>query len=196
MNLTQNKIDSVLMNLSDMSSELSREHDEAGADTIDEAIQLITVLVSAHKMLDDIPEEVPEEQELAGDMVTLRGYCAEMKDLQLRLLAKKAEAAAIREPLDFLRLSKIPDLMDALEITTTTFAGIGRLQKASDIYAKTVDKDASFQYLRDTGYEDMIKPTVNASSLKALLRRMLKEGVELPECYVVTPFTRASIVKA
>lgn len=196
MELTQNKIDSVLMSLSDLSSDLAREHQDDDADTIEGAMKLITVLVAAYKQLDEIPTEAPPEEQLEGDMVTLRQYCAEMKDLQLRLLAKKVESAAIREPLDFLRLKKIPDLMDALQITTTTFAGIGRLQKASDIYAKTIDKDTSFQYLRDTGYEDMIKPTVNASTLKALLRRLLKEGVDIPECYKVDPFTRASIVKA
>lgn len=196
MELTNTKIESVLLSLSELSSEASREHDDATADSIDDAIQLITVLVAAYKQLDDIPDAPPEEEKLEGDMVTLRQYCAEMKNLQVQLLDKKVEAAAIREPLDYLRMKKIPDLMDALLITTTTFAGIGRLQKASDIYAKTKDKDASFQYLRDTGYEDMIKPTVNASTLKALLRRLLKEGVDIPGCYEVTPFSRASIVKA
>lgn len=196
MELTQTKIDSVLMALSDLSSDLDREHQDDDVDTVTDAMKLIAVLVNAYKQLDTIPDEAPPEEKLEGDMVTLRAYCAEMKDLQVRMVGKKVEMAAIREPLDFLRLKKIPDLMDALLITTTTFAGIGRLQKASDIYAKTVDKDASFQFLRDTGYEDMIKPAVNASSLKALLRRMLKEGIEIPECYKVDPFTRASIVKA
>lgn len=196
MELTKTKIDSVLMALSDMSSEMSRDHDEDSADTVDDAIKLITVLVNAYQMLDSIPDEAPPEEVLEGDMTTLRQYCAEMKALQVQMVAKKVEMANIREPLDYLRLKKIPDLMDALLITTTTFAGIGRLQKASDIYAKTKDKEASFQYLRDTGYEDMIKPTVNASTLKALLRRLLKDGTEIPECYDVTPFTRASIVKA
>lgn len=196
MELTQTKIDSVLMALSDLSSEMEREHQDDDADTVADAMKLITVLVSAYKQLDNIPAEAPPEEVLEGDMVTLRQYCAEMKDLQVRIVGKKVEMAAIREPLDFLRLKKIPDLMDALEITTTTFMGIGRLQKAADIYAKTTDKEASFQYLQDTGYADMIKPTVNASTLKALLRRLLKAGEEIPECYEVTPFSRASIVKA
>lgn len=196
MELTQQKIDSVLMALSDLGSDLDHEHQDDDVDTVNDAMKLITVLVSAYKQLDTIPDEPPEEEQLEGDMVTLRQYCAEMKDLQLQLLAKKVEAAAIRDSFDYLRMKKIPDLMDALTVTTIKFEGIGRLQKVADIYAKTKDKGASFQYLRDTGYEDMIKPTVNASTLKALLRRLLKEGVDIPDCYEVTPYTRASIVKA
>jgi hypothetical protein len=42
----------------------------------------------------------------------------------------------------------------------------------------------------------MIQETYNSSSLKALLRRMLAEGVDIPDdIFNVTPFTRASIVK-
>jgi len=53
------------------------------------------------------------------------------------------------------------------------------------------------QWLRDCGYEGMITETYNASSLKALLRRMLVEGVDIPDdIFNVAPFVRASIIKA
>jgi hypothetical protein len=43
----------------------------------------------------------------------------------------------------------------------------------------------------------MIVETYNASSLKALFRRMIADGAEIPdEVFNVTPFIRASIVKA
>jgi hypothetical protein len=43
----------------------------------------------------------------------------------------------------------------------------------------------------------MITETYNASSLKALFRRMISEGVDIPDdIFNVQPFIRASIVKA
>lgn len=196
MNLSKQGIERVLIALSELNSSLNSDNAFDEAETVEDAIGVITSLVRAYELLDHLPEEAPVEEVLPGDMATLRSYCAEMKDYQVRLLGLKAQAADLRVPLDFLRLKKIPDLMAALDVKTATFAGLGRVQTATDLYAKTTNKDASFQYLRDTGYEDMIKPTVNASSLKALLRRMLKEGIDIPDCYEVTPFVRASIVKA
>jgi hypothetical protein len=53
------------------------------------------------------------------------------------------------------------------------------------------------QWLRDCGYEGMVTETYNASSLKALFRRQMAEGVLPPdEIFSVTPFIRASIVKS
>lgn len=43
----------------------------------------------------------------------------------------------------------------------------------------------------------MIKETYNSSSIKALFRRMIKEGTMPPEeIFNISPFVRASIVKA
>jgi hypothetical protein len=43
----------------------------------------------------------------------------------------------------------------------------------------------------------MISETYNASSMKALLRRMIADGQPTPDdLFSITPFIRASIVKA
>jgi hypothetical protein len=53
------------------------------------------------------------------------------------------------------------------------------------------------QWLRDCGYGDLITETYNASSIKAIFRKMIVEGAEIPgDTFAVTPFTRASLVKA
>jgi hypothetical protein len=121
-----------------------------------------------------------------------------MQVLQEQKDALEADLSAINKELDTIRTKKIPELMESMELRNVTIEGIGRVQLAADIYASTREgkKDAAMQWLRDLGYENMIQETYNSSSLKALLRRMLAEGVDIPDdIFNVTPFTRASIVK-
>lgn len=122
-----------------------------------------------------------------------------MRDLQSRKEEMEEALKEINKALDELRLKKIPELMESMEVRTVTFKGVGRVQLAADIYASTREgqKETAMQWLRDCGYADMITETYNASSLKALFRRQLAEGVEIPDqIFNVTPFVRASIVKA
>ena len=133
------------------------------------------------------------------DMNTLRGMCARMKELQERKTALEETLADINKSLDDLRIKQIPEAMEALELRNATFEGLGRVQLATDLYASTKEgrKSDAIHWLEDCGYENMIVETYNASSLKALFRRMIADGVEIPqEIFNVTPFIRASIVKA
>lgn len=134
-----------------------------------------------------------------SDMNHLRALCVQMKALQAQKDELEEKLTEINKSLDELRLRQIPSLMESLEVKNATFEGLGRVQLASDLYASTREgkKDDAMQWLRDCGYENMINETYNASSLKALLRRMLVEGVDIPDTiFNVSPFTRASIVKA
>lgn len=131
-------------------------------------------------------------------MDQLRIYCEQMKAIQIRKEELEDELKEVNKNLDHLRLKLIPELMESLEVRTATFNGLGRVQLAADIYASTKEgqKERAMQWLRDCGYEDMIQETYNASTLKALFRRQLAEGVDIPsDIFSVTPFTRASIVK-
>lgn len=133
------------------------------------------------------------------NMDQLRDLCLQMKNLQQRKDTLESELGEINKSLDALRLRDIPELMESLQVKTATFEGMGRVQLAADLYASTREgqKNNAMQWLRDTGYEDMIAETYNASSLKALFRRMIKDGTMPPdELFAVTPFVRASIVKA
>lgn len=132
-------------------------------------------------------------------MLELRALCAKMKELQERKDTLETEVSSINKELDEYRLRKIPEMMETLELKNATFDGLGRVQLASDLYASTREgkKEAAIQWLRDCGYENMVTETYNASSLKALFRRQIAEGVEIPDdLFNVSPFTRASIVKA
>ena len=131
-------------------------------------------------------------------MIDLRLKCEEMRAIQDQKERLEEELKNINRRFDELRLREIPEMMEALEVRNATFEGLGRVQLASDIYASTREgqKDAAMRWLRDLGYEDMISETYNASSVKALLRRMITDGVETPDTiFNITPFTRASLVK-
>lgn len=135
---------------------------------------------------------------MSNDMATLRELCAKMKDLQTRKDAVDAEGTRLTAELDELRLRKIPELMEALEVRNATFEGIGRVQLASDLYCSTRagEKEVAMQWLRDCGQEGMITESYNASSMKAYVRRLIEQGAEIPQFLNVQPFVRASIVKA
>jgi len=134
------------------------------------------------------------------DMNDLRAECSRMKALQERKAIAEEDLTQINKALDELRLNILPKMAEELGVTNVKFDGIGRLQFASDLYASTKagKKDEAMQWLRDCGYEDMISETYNASSIKALFRRMITDQGMMPpeDIFAVTPFTRASLVKA
>lgn len=131
-------------------------------------------------------------------MEQLRDYAARLR--QLRETKESAEAALseVNKEIEDLSQRKIPELMENLQLKNATFDGIGRVQLASDLYASTREgqKEAAIQWLTDVGLEGLVTRTYNASSLKAVFRRMLVEGTDIPEeIFNVTPFVRASVVK-
>jgi hypothetical protein len=132
-------------------------------------------------------------------MDQLRSLCMSMKDLQAQKDALEEQLSGINKALDVIRTKDIPELMESLGLKNATFDGIGRVQLAADLYASTREgkREAAMQWLRDCGYDDMIVETYNASSLKALFRRQIAAGAEIPDdIFNVHPFIRASVVKA
>lgn len=131
-------------------------------------------------------------------MEDLRKLCAAMKAKQEEKVALEEALAKVNIDFDRMRLNEIPQLMESLGVKNATFAGLGRVQTATDLYASTREgkKAAAMQWLRDCGYADLITETYNASSLKAVFRGLIKEGTMPPDdIFSVTPFVRASIVK-
>lgn len=110
------------------------------------------------------------------------------------LLAKEAGRVY-----DYLRLAAVPNRFEEEGISNMKVEGVGRVQLAGDLYAGIVRgrEEEAFEWLDDNGRGDLVKRTVNSSSIKAVLKKMLADGEELPEgLFKVEPFTRASIVKA
>lgn len=103
------------------------------------------------------------------------------KELAVRMKELSAEASAAdrlkvkkNEELDVIRLKIVPERFAVDEISSINIPGVGRLGLTSDMHCNQVKEkqDSFFQWLRDNGYGDMIKDTVNASSLKSLVKEL------------------------
>jgi len=100
---------------------------------------------------------------------------------------------------DYLRLAAVPAAFESEGLRNIKLEGIGRVSLRGDIYAaiQPGQKSEAYQWLDDNGRGDLIQSTVNASTLKATLKKMLESGEEIPEnLFRVTPFTMATITKA
>lgn len=130
-------------------------------------------------------------------MKELLAMAKEMQALQRNKDALEEDLKAVNKRLDELRLRLIPDYMAENNLRTTTIDGIGRIQLASDCYATIKDKEAGYEWLRDNGYDGLVTEYIQPSTFKAAVKDALKNGQEFPEeLFNITPFIRASIVKA
>jgi hypothetical protein len=119
------------------------------------------------------------------------------KTLAAGLETLKAEATDVQKRYDYVRQASLPTAMENEGLEKFTADGIGTVYLASDMWVKVMPgkSDALQQWLSNNGHADLIKPTVNASSLKAAITQMMAKGEMVPESLVkVTPYTRACIL--
>jgi len=142
--------------------------------------------------------------------------------LELRTAASVAEQEKIQldKEHDVIRLRVVPERFLKDEITSMNIPKVGRLGLAADAYCNVPAdmKEALQEWLTENGYADLIKPTVNPSSLKSLVKTLEKDDLNAGEevlfdpsqvadpdekspfeqiCELVkyTPFMRASVTK-
>jgi hypothetical protein len=120
-----------------------------------------------------------------------------MNTIRAELDQLKEKSTSLQKEYDALRLNIIPEKMDEQDITNITIEGVGRLGLTSDVYASIDDQEKAFTWLRENRRGDIIKETINSSSLKATIKEIIKNGREIipPGLFKITPFTRASITK-
>lgn len=138
-------------------------------------------------------------QEQNYDSMSVPLLAAELKRLKEELDKYDALKKEYQAAYDFLSISVLPERMEEEMIETLRVAGVGRLQARSDIRCAVPaqNREAVKEWLIDNGHGSMITETINASTLKAFVREMMKEGKEWPEDLLnVTPYTRATVVKA
>ena len=129
-------------------------------------------------------------------MLELRVMATRMRQLQQEKDAMDERWKAITAELDELRLRQIPEWMAENDIRTATIDGIGRVGLTADCYVSILDRYNAYEWLRGHGYEDLIQPYVQPSTMKAAVKDALKQGGSFPEeLFKVQPFTRASITK-
>lgn len=123
----------------------------------------------------------------------------EMKAVQARKDELDEALTEVNKRYDYIRLQVIPTRFDNEGITNMKVEGIGRVQLTGDLYTSIQKgkKEEAHQWLSDTGHGDAIQPTINPSTLKAMIKSMIAKGEEIPDdLFSITPFTRASITKA
>lgn len=133
--------------------------------------------------------------QLWGSM-TLPELVRELAESRRRKEQADEVAKAANWAHDRLRLIELVKKMEDTGITNVTVEGIGRVTLVGDLYARipAAKRTAAYEWLRDNGHGDLITETINASTLKAAVRTMLKKGEELPtDLLVVTPYTRAQL---
>jgi hypothetical protein len=138
------------------------------------------------------------EMEARFDMWGSLDLAAEMNEI--RAIKEELETALkyINTLYDYVRINKLPKQMEEEGIESLTLFNVGRVNLTGDMYVLCPKENKSrlHQYLMDIGKGDLITEVVNASSLKAAVKEMIKKGEELPEGLLkITPFTRAVITK-
>jgi len=132
------------------------------------------------------------------EAMTLTELAAEMKSVKTQLDFSKAETESLQKDWDSLRKSIIPNKMEELGIESVRVAGVGTLSRRFDAYCNVVPgaQEELYEWLESEGKGDVIKPTVNSSTLKALMKEMFNEGEEIPEAFVkFNPYTYVVITK-
>lgn len=125
------------------------------------------------------------------------GLCRQMKMVQARKEELEAQLKEANAEFDVLRLEVIPQRCEDEGIESMKIEGVGRLSLTGDLYVsvKAGQQVSFFGWLRRERLGDLIKPGVNASTLRAFTKERLKHGKPVPEFLNVTPYTRASITK-
>jgi hypothetical protein len=141
-----------------------------------------------------------EPNEFANcDGMTLMELIREMRRVQMAKDEAETELKKLNKHFDFLRITKVPQMMEDEGIRNLNVEGVGRVSLTADMHVSIKDgqKESFYEWLRDNGRSDLIQPNVNPSTLKATVKNMVKEGEVVPEEMLnVSPFTRASITKA
>jgi hypothetical protein len=121
-----------------------------------------------------------------------------MSTTQSRKEALEDQLKIVNKEFDFLRITKIPTKMEEDGVDRINVTGIGRVSLTADMHVsvKADQKSEFFTWLRDNGRGDLLQENINPSTLKAAVKKMFREGEEVPDTLLnVSPFTRASITR-
>jgi hypothetical protein len=128
--------------------------------------------------------------------VKIQDLARMMKRLQLLHESLDNTKKRVGVIFDEVRVRHLPTMMDSEDMPKFTVDDLGTVSLTDDLRVKVLDPQKEFEWLEEIGCGDLISNTVNGSSLKALLRRKLVAGEEIPsDIFEVAPFTRATITK-
>ncbi|MCK5609708.1 hypothetical protein KAR91_47985 [Candidatus Pacearchaeota archaeon] len=142
-------------------------------------------------------EEVVSYPEYDG--LVLAQLAQAQVDAKAEIDALAVKKTKWQKKFDHLRLFRIPEMMENEGINSVNLDGIGRLSTQGNIYAgvQKDKKEEAYRWLEDNGHGDLIKGTLNASSLKGFLKECIKNGIPFPDdLFKATPYMMATITKS
>ena len=130
--------------------------------------------------------------------MTLEDLAHEMADIRKKLDTATDKKAGLQRAWDMIRKVAVPNKMEELGMESARIKGVGTVSLLTDAYCTTpaANADALKSWLTDNGYGSLIKPTVNASSLKSFMKEQILEGNKVPDMVNFAPYTYASITGA
>jgi hypothetical protein len=149
-----------------------------------------------------ITEKRKNEYRLQHKGKTLLDMVIRMREVEIAKEDLEDKLKELNAEYDVLRIDLIPVRMEDDGINNVRYADIGQVVVQGDLYVKVIDKEKLFGWFRKSKLGDLIQETVNASTLKAFIKRRIKEGKPYPDkigddpVLKITPFSRASINKS
>jgi hypothetical protein len=170
----------------------------------------ITALTDIHEKLGMISKALGGVLPEVLREVAIGDACDMVSDLSKlidSIAGDSGSAKAVKGRITFVKETTMPELLDAAKVKTFNTEKY-RVTKTTGVFASVngeygvhtegpfAGQPKAWDWLRANGYESLIKPTVNASSLAAVAKELMEEGRELPEDqFKVTPKVSISITK-
>lgn len=134
-----------------------------------------------------------------------RDLALAMKELAADIKKLEDSTKVLKAEFDLIRLVVVPERFAEDSISSTNLTGIGRLGISADMHCSTVKEktEAFYAWMEDNGFGDMIKPGVNSSSLKSLVKSLResededeqRQWIEIQDFLNILPFMRAALTK-
>ena len=131
------------------------------------------------------------------DVDQVKSLAARYCELRDRLDELRAEAAAVQAEFDRVRNEELPDAMAESDIASLRIVGVGTVSLYPEVHVNVLksNREALHEWLREQGHGDLVTHTVNASTLRAFVKELLRqEDQVLPEDLVkVRAFPQARV---
>lgn len=131
--------------------------------------------------------------------MSLRDLVLELSHLKQSKDVLEEQLSEMNKRIEVLSRQEIPEAMDEEGVQNVRYEGIGKVHLRADVFASIPAevRDDAYTWLEATGRGSLIKPTVNASSLKAAVKEWIAQGEEIPEELIrVTPYTQAVLTRS
>ncbi len=124
---------------------------------------------------------------------TLATLVRQFRELRDRKDELKALVTDNNKALKDLAEAILPEYMEENEIDKITIEGAGTVYVKQELYASVLasDREALYEWLRETGNEDLVKDWVFPATLTAFCKEQLENGKPVPEMVKATKIPTA-----